>query len=308
MNTDQPSTPEVEIPSTSLRALAWGAILIVGVPQVVYRLFVPVVSGEAPYSTWLASVQALVLAAFWVVTWVWPTVKSLRGFVLVTLAICVGMFLILPLIEETAVWRNWWHQASWGVALVVGRLMVNLVMMALLALTLIGSGIGRRELFLVRGTPNAPGEPTRLLLLKEPTPWNLIIRRFLPVYIIIVLIVMGIQVVPISRQFSQILVYLPAIVIAAAINAFGEEFEFRSMPLACLEPVLGPGLAVILTAVMFGLLHYFGEPGGPSGVLLAGYLGWIAAKSMIETRGFVWAFLIHFVGDFVIYCSWAMLA
>jgi membrane protease YdiL (CAAX protease family) len=307
MNTDQSSTPEVEIPNTKLKALVWGAILIVSVPQIIYRLFVSGMTGEPIYSTWLACVQAIVLTVLWVVTWVWPTVKSLRGFILVTLAICVGVFLIIPFIKETAVWRNWWQQASWGVALVVGTLMVHLVLIALLALTLIGSGIGRRELFLVRGNPNAPGQPTRLLLLKEPTPWDRIVRKFLPVYIIIVLIVLGVQVLPISRQFSQILIYLPAIVIAAAINAFGEEFEFRSMTLARLEPVFGSRLAIILTAALFGLLHYFGQPGGPFGVLLAGYLGWIAAKSMIETRGFVWVFLIHFIGDFIIYSFWAML-
>jgi membrane protease YdiL (CAAX protease family) len=307
MNTDQSSTQAVEAPNTNLKALAWGAILIVSVPQIIYRLIVPVLPGEPIYSTWLACVQAVVLTAFWVVTWVWPTVKSLRGFILVSLAICVGVFLIIPFIKETAVWSNWWQQASWGVALVVSTLMVHLVLIVLLALTLIGSGIGRRELFLVRGNPNAPGQPTRLLLLKEPTPWKRIIRKFLPVYIIIVLIVLGIQVLPISRQFSQILIYLPAIVIAAAINAFGEEFEFRSMPLVRLEPVFGPGLTIIMTAALFGLLHYFGQPGGPFGVLLAGYLGWIAAKSMIETRGFVWAFLIHFVGNFIIYSFWAML-
>ena len=307
MNTNQSSTPEVEVPNTNLKALAWGVILIVSVPQIIYRLFVPVVPGEPIYSTWLACVQAVVLTAFWVVTWVWPTVKSLRGFVLATLVICVGMFLIIPFIKETAVWRNWWQQASWGVALVVGMLMVHLVLITLLALTLIGSGIGRRELFLVRGNPNAPGQPTRLLNMKEPEPWNRIVRTFLPVYIIISLIIMGIQVLPFSRQFSQVLIFLPAIVIASAINAFGEEFEFRSMSLVRLEPVFGPGLAIIMAAVMFGLLHYFGQPGGPFGVLLTGYLGWIAAKSMIETRGFVWAFLIHFVGDFIIYSFLAML-
>jgi len=45
---------------------------------------------------------------------------------------------------------------------------------------------------------------------------------------------------------------------------------------------------------------------GTFGVLLAEYLGWIAAKSMIETRGFVWAFTIHFAGNFSVYASWAM--
>jgi hypothetical protein len=307
VNTNQSSAEEVEASNTRLKGLAWGAILILTVPQIIYRLIEPGVPGEPIYSTWLACVQAVVLTALLLVTWVWPTVKSVGGFVLVTLAICVGVFLIIPFIKETAVWSNWWQQASWGVALVVSTLMVHMVLIALLALTLIGSGIGRRELFLDRGNPNAPGQPTRLLLLKEPTPWNRIIRKFLPVYIIIVLIVLGIQVLPISRQFSQILIYLPAIVIAAAINAFGEEFEFRSMPLVRLERVFGPGLAIIMTAALFGLLHYFGQPGGLFGVLLAGYLGWIAAKSMIETRGFVWAFLIHFVGNFIIYSFWAML-
>jgi len=72
------------------------------------------------------------------------------------------------------------------------------------------------------------------------------------------------------------------------------------MLLAHLEPVLGPRQAILMTSVMFGLGHYFGAPSGPLGVLLATFLGWIAAKSMIETRGLVWAFLVRFVGDFII--------
>ena len=46
-------------------------------------------------------------------------------------------------------------------------------------------------------------------------------------------------------------------------------------------------------------------PGGPFGVVLAGFLGWLLAKSMIETRGFVWAFLIHFIGDILIFSGMA---
>jgi membrane protease YdiL (CAAX protease family) len=174
---------------------------------------------------------------------------------------------------------------------------------------MIGSGIGRRELFLVRGNPSAPGQPSRLLpgILNEPKPWNRVVRQWLPYYVIIVGIVLVLQVRPNVSQISQALIFLPAIVVAAAINAFGEEFEFRSVLLARLEPVLGPQSAILMASVVFGLMHYFGAPGGPFGVVLAGYLGWIAAKSMIETRGFVWAFLIHFIGDFIIYCFWAML-
>lgn len=131
-------------------------------------------------------------------------------------------------------------------------------------------------------------------------------RNFLVVYVIISVTYFAIPALSASPNFAQILVYLPAITIAAAINAFGEEFEFRSMPLVRLEPVLGPGQSIIMAAVMFGLIHYFGDPGGPPGVILTVYLGWIAAKSMIETRGFQWAFLIHFIGDFIIFVFWAM--
>jgi hypothetical protein len=34
---------------------------------------------------------------------------------------------------------------------------------------------------------------------------------------------------------------------------------------------------------------------------MAGFAGWIWARSMIETRGGLWAFLIHLVQDVVIF-------
>jgi hypothetical protein len=39
---------------------------------------------------------------------------------------------------------------------------------------------------------------------------------------------------------------------------------------------------------------------------MAGYLGYISAKSMVETGGIVWAFLLHIIGDVIIYAFWAM--
>jgi membrane protease YdiL (CAAX protease family) len=310
VNTNQSSTQEAKAPNAKLKALAWGVILIVSTPQIILHLFGRSVS-EGPLGlSWLALVEVVILAVFWVVTWVWPTVKPLRGLALALLAYFVAIFLLLPLIVESAVWSNWVQQDSWGVALVAVRLGTHLMPVALMALTLIGSGIGRRELFLVLGNPRAPAEPTRLMpgILKDSKPWNRVVREWLPYYAIIIVIVLLLQVRPNVNQASQALIFLPAIVIAAAINAFAEEFEFRSMLLARLEPVLGSHQAILIAAALFGLLHYFGAPGGPFGVLLAGYLGWIAAKSMIETRGFVWAFLIHFIGDFIIYFFWAMSA
>ena len=39
---------------------------------------------------------------------------------------------------------------------------------------------------------------------------------------------------------------------------------------------------------------------------MAGFGGWIWAKSMVETRGFTCAFATHFVQDMVIFCFLAL--
>ena len=304
MTTNQSSTQAVEATRTKLTALSWVAILIGSMaPTIVLRLLVRDLPEEL-----VACAQVAVLAVLWAVTWVWPTVKPLRGLVLALLAFWVGAF-SSDFVLESAAWSNWVEGASWGVALVVSKLGVHLIPVALMALTLIGSGIGRRELFLVRGNPSAPAQPSRLLLLKESRPWNLVARDFLLVYIIITAIVVWLDVRPDVSQIPRALVFLPAIVIAAAINALAEEFQFRSMLLSRLEPVVRPGQAILMTAVLFGSLHYYtGAPSGPVGALVAAFLGWVAAKSMVETRGIVWAFLFHFLADFVIYAFWAMSA
>ena len=190
----------------------------------------------------------------------------------------------------------------------MAKIGIRLVVVALMAATFIGSGIRRKGLFLTRGDPKATAQPTPLMggILKEPKPWKRVAREWLPYYVIILLIVVGLQVRPAMSQIRQALVFLPAIFIAAVINGFAEEFEFRATLLARLDSAVGPQQAIYLTAALFGIQHYFGSPGGPFGVLLGAYLGWWAAKSIIETRGLVWAFTLHFLGDFLIYIFWAM--
>jgi ABC-type Fe3+-siderophore transport system permease subunit len=41
-------------------------------------------------------------------------------------------------------------------------------------------------------------------------------------------------------------------------------------------------------------------PSGIIGISLAGILGFVLAKSIFETQGFFWAWLIHFLQDVVI--------
>ena len=99
---------------------------------------------------------------------------------------------------------------------------------------------------------------------------------------------------------------LPWAIAISALNAANEEFQFRSVLLARLRDVVYPRQAILLVAAFFGLSHYFGQPAGWAGVVMAGGAGWFWAKSMIETRGFTCAFLSHFVQDFVIFAFLAM--
>lgn len=90
----------------------------------------------------------------------------------------------------------------------------------------------------------------------------------------------------------------------ALTNAFTEEVIFRFSFVAVVSRYgFSPYAAQGLAAATFGIVHYFGNPGGIPGVLLAAFIGWFLAKSMLETKGFFWALLIHFLQDVVIFSA-----
>jgi Type II CAAX prenyl endopeptidase Rce1-like len=52
--------------------------------------------------------------------------------------------------------------------------------------------------------------------------------------------------------------------------------------------------SVLITSVYFGIAHYYGVPYGIVGVVMSFIPGWLMGKSMQKTRGFTWAWFIHF--------------
>lgn len=84
-------------------------------------------------------------------------------------------------------------------------------------------------------------------------------------------------------------------------NAAQEEFRYRSVLLARLRPVVGTAQSLLITSALFGLAHWFGHPSGASGVLMAGFAGWVWGRSMVDTGGSAWACLVHAVQDVVIF-------
>ena len=285
----------------NLVIIAWVIIALISVPQIIlFETGWELPPGPFGLSL-LGWIRIILLTVMWVLSIFWSDIKPLGGFFLAFLAFWAAEMFLEPYIFERDGWINLIERSSSGIYLLLDTFRQRVLLISAVALTLVGSGIGLRKLYLVWGDPKAPASPTRLLQGNKTVPWNKVVWGWLPYYVVIVLLIIWFQVHPTFTQVSQAFVFIPVILVAALLNAFGEEFIFRSVMLARLEPAVGSQQAIWMAAGLFGLMHYFGYPHGIPGVLLAAYLGWIGAKSMVETRGFVWALLIHTIGDFLLY-------
>jgi membrane protease YdiL (CAAX protease family) len=100
---------------------------------------------------------------------------------------------------------------------------------------------------------------------------------------------------------------IPLVVFFSATNAWSEEIFSRFVIVAGLNGKLSAGTICLVSAIIFGLPHFFGTPSGVSGVIMAGILGGILAKSVIDTKGLGWALGIHFLQDLVIFGAGALI-
>lgn len=94
---------------------------------------------------------------------------------------------------------------------------------------------------------------------------------------------------------------LPFLLLLAAMNAFTEEAITRLSVVTALDGVVPRHVVYIVSALIFGVPHFFGVPGGVLGSLMAGFLGWLLARSIAETSGMFWAWFIHFLQDVLIF-------
>ncbi len=214
--------------------------------------------------------------------------RSLRGYLLALIAFAAGGMIADGLAAGLVV--------NDRVARMFVNTLLELIPCALLALSVLGSGMSRRDLFLARGDMAAPGR----------MPWGTVSwRRMGPAMTLVLAGGLAVQLTltlhPDVHMLGRALRALPMAIAFAAINAVQEEFRFRSVIMARLLPVVGAGQAMLVTSLLFGLEHWYGHPGGPSGVVLAGFAGYLWARSMIETRGSAWAWLIHGFQDVVIF-------
>ena len=153
------------------------------------------------------------------------------------------------------------------------------------------------------GNLSAPATELKAFGIKQGDTW---LKTGLSLSIVITIatsVFMYFQVKGIAINWSQLSGALFWIILFSLSNSFVEEMIFRIGIISPLSGSIAPGTLFIISAIAFGLPHFAGMPSGLIGASMAGLLGYVLAKSMVETGGFFWAWFIHFLQDVVIIAS-----
>jgi membrane protease YdiL (CAAX protease family) len=274
---------------------AWlGTLLLSRLPQIILIELGLITPGD--WSTWWWVSMGTALFAL---TYAWQAARPLRGYFLI-LTIIYVITIALSLIRETVLWISWFGpDRSWLVRFLGDRL--GIVLMALsLAGTLALMGQKRRDYFLVWGNVNAPAVGMRLSW-KIAGPIIALVLTALTTTAILAMSSLE------DMAFAGIIPLLPAILILALMNAFGEELAYRAAPLSQLWQVVGKRQAIWMTALWFGLGHYYGGISfGAMGAIFFTLVAVLFGKAMLETRGLAMPVFMHLLGDIVLYLILAL--
>lgn len=287
-----PTSLPVELPRAQIERrsvlLAWAAMLLMSaLPQIVLKEFFAL---DVHFGWWLLTTAVLLIAA----TFIWSPARPLRGYFLIMAAVALFTSLLDAPIRSSAAWQSWFAEEKGWVISFFGTRLPLVVEALVIILVLRLMGLMRADFFLVKGNLAIPAA-------RLPTLLTLGLA---------VLFAFGLlQLMPPPPGWSQVLPWLPAILLFALMNAFGEEMVYRAAPLSQLVPVIGQGQANWITAVWFGLGHYYGGfPSGPLGAAQAALVGLLFGKAMLATRGIALPVLLHMLVDTIIYIFIAMAA
>jgi uncharacterized protein len=152
------------------------------------------------------------------------------------------------------------------------------------------------------GDLNAPASPVPALGISAKDGWRKVGLNFALVITVLTAIFVYIGVLNGAMpDLTKLLSVLPLVIGLSASNAFVEEALTRFGVVVGLHGVVPNRTLYLVSAAIFGGVHYFGTPGGVIGVAMAGFLGWLLARSIVETRGVFWAWFVHFLQDVVIF-------
>lgn len=154
-----------------------------------------------------------------------------------------------------------------------------------------------------KGNIAAPFKPVPILTIhpKPSLSWRQEGRDLTIAISVVTTIIIYLQVIHDNgMNYASVWQILPFSIVLAFINSFVEEGITRLGVIVALKDAFSEKVIQIISSVVFGIAHFWGSPGGIAGALAAGFLGWILAKSILETKGIFWAWLIHFLQDIII--------
>ena len=224
-----------------------------------------------------------------------PSVRAALVVLLVVAATCSLPLLKLTLREQAA------HFSLTGKAFVDVELAYQAASLAMVALlVLLVRWLGAPTRVLARGDMTATSEALPLLGIRAGERWSSIARNFAVITTTVTTIVVAAQVTT-PGWLGHVPLALAMALPFAAVNAAVEEGLLRVALVEGVLDVFGPKTTALLSGAVFGGIHYFGVPAGIPGVAMAGFLGWLLARSVIGTRGVGLAWGIHALQDVVIF-------
>lgn len=257
--------------------------------------------------SWLSFIHLGILIILFSLSIFIRSLKSLKNYFGLSISLTI-LFIINDVVTSSTFWLISFGGDTPSFVQSILKMQIPRFVMALVIFTgLLIFKKHPRNFFVVKGDINAAVKPIKWLGIKEGSSWRKFGPEFglyLTVGLVIFLLIAG--GIPSGTSLSGAVVFIPLIIIMACNNAFFEELLCRASFLSVLENVIGGKHSLMITSVLFGIGHYYGVPYGILGVLLSWFLGYILAKSMLETRGFFWAFIIHIVMDVFIYFSMSM--
>ncbi len=285
------STPDRT--SRVIHLVAWIVVLLI---STLPNILLQEVFGRPVSSSMKVILSVGVIAAAFVASLAWRPLRMLYPLLVLCSVLTVGQWLVYTRIDELAFIANRLRDPSFNVYMFAEQLL-NLIVTVLMICALVLMKNKPRDFYLAKGKLDAEVEPVRWLGIGRGAHWKSVggwVTLFISLGTLAFLVIAGRPAPDIARRA---LPFLPMVLLAAALNAFSEEITYRASFLSVLEGPVGRRQALRLTAVYFGILHYYGVPYGVIGVVLAGLLGWILGKSMQETHGMFWGWFIHFWQD-----------
>lgn len=288
---------DADVDRTRLMVALVVTLAISRLPEIVAR---DVLAIDAPWVPWAILV---VTAGLWLAARVVDTLRPFERF-LAVMVLVNALVAALPVLFELAPWQALVPASTSPMT----ELLATRLLYAVLGLLALGwamaLGASRREVYARVGDLDAPTMTRRKD--GDYLRWGRL-GPLAVVFLVLLMVWFGFPILPDTIDLGAALPAIAVGAVAALLNAWWEETAFRAAPLSMFQRAIGPGAAVLLLALWFGIGHYSGGvPSGPMGLIATGAVAVLLGRAMIETKGLGWPLALHFSIDFVIFAFLAI--